>query len=129
MRSGVMARLASRSLNVQSPSQWVTKVIGLALRSPVAARESNKTSGARHSVQAATFSATRERHDIRLAHMIHEQITREAGGSRRRTGRGAPPRNRGFCAWPEAVASLSWRLAREATASGNAQKPWFRGGA
>src|SRR5262245_59117501 len=64
MRSGVMARLASRSLSVQSPSQFVTKLMGFALRSCVAARYSRIVSGARQMTQTATFSKTRDRRDI-----------------------------------------------------------------
>ncbi len=37
-------------------------------------------------------------------------VSQKSVGSRRRAGRGAPPRNRGFCALPEAKASLSWLL-------------------
>src|SRR5689334_204229 len=64
MRSGVVARLASRSLSVQSPSQLVTKLMGLAPRSRAAARQSSTASGARHRPQTATFSATRDRRDM-----------------------------------------------------------------
>src|SRR6266508_5410204 len=37
-------------------------------------------------------------------------VSQKSVGSRRRAGRGAPPRNRGVCALPEAKASLSWLL-------------------
>src|SRR6266545_1969554 len=44
----------------------------------------------------------------------------------RRAGRGAPPRNRGFCALPEAKASLSWLLT---SARCGLRLSVFRGGA
>src|SRR5262249_21430374 len=80
MRSGVMARLASKSLSVQSPSQFVTKLMGLALRSRVAARYSRTTSGARQTAQTAIFSRTRDRRDIpsvQLSH-VHSGVERRA---------------------------------------------------
>src|SRR5215510_70705 len=78
MRSGVIARLASRSLSVQSPSQFVTKLMGLALRSCVAARYSRTASGARQMAQTATFSRTRDRRDISSVQLpqVHPGVER-----------------------------------------------------
>src|SRR5262245_27732353 len=70
MRSGVMARLQSRNRSVQSPSTFVTKLIGLGPRSRVAARNSSIASGVRHATHTRTFSATRDRRDMRSVGLL-----------------------------------------------------------
>src|SRR5690349_11543857 len=60
-RSGVMARLVSKSRSVQSPSVFVTKLMGLAVRSPVHPRHASIARGARQTAHTPIMSATRPR--------------------------------------------------------------------
>src|SRR5262245_4578825 len=78
MRSGVRARLASRSRNVQSPSVLVMKLIGLAVRSSRQAHQPSAASGARHTTQTPTFSAIRPRRLTRSIELseIHARVER-----------------------------------------------------
>src|SRR5262245_18621238 len=70
-----MARLASSRRNVQSPSQLVTKLIGLAPRSPVAARWRSSASGSKHADLEGDPSAPRHEDLVELP-QIHPRVER-----------------------------------------------------
>src|SRR5262245_58197007 len=67
MRSGVTARLARRIRSVQSPSQFVMKLIGLAPRSPPIARWTSNARGRRQAAHAPTLRAILPRRVMRQA--------------------------------------------------------------
>src|SRR5262249_34542165 len=76
MRSGVMARLQRSRRSVQSPSVLVTKLMGLAVRSPWLARNASTASGARTPAHTATFRARRLRRVTGLVELlqIHPRV-------------------------------------------------------